>query len=148
MKSLKTLLEDPKVHQAVMADSLRVLDEEISKRSGLGGMAIKGAYKLVKGVQQGKFIQKVIAALIPDFIEKLDPYYARFQKEGKGRSWSDFLKPDYETIADLFLEVTDTKAKQSDNKTARNGYEKLRPKAKKEVAAPLPAMTKMMEKYL
>ncbi len=141
-------MEDPKTYEAVLADSIKVLDQEVSKRSGLGGMAIKGAYKLVKGVQQGKLIQKVIAVLIPEFIDKLDPYYIRFQKEGKGRSWSDFLRPDYATISDLFLEVTDAKANHSDNKTARNGYKKLRPKAKSEVVASMPAMTKMMEKYL
>jgi len=148
MKSLKHLMEDQKIYKAVLADSINVLDNEVSKRSGLGGMAIKGAYKMVKGVKQGKLLQKVIAALIPEFIEELEPFYIRFQKEGKGSGWSDFLRPDYDTIADLFLKVTDTKAKESTNKTARGAYEKMRPKAKKEVMASMPAMNKLMGKYL
>ncbi len=148
MKSLKTMVEDPKIYEAVMADSLGVLDQEVAKRSGLAGMAMKGGYKLIKGIQQGKLLKMILAVLIPDFIERLDPYYSRFQKEGKGTSWTDFLRPDFDAIADEFLKVTDSKAKESTNRTIRSTYEKLRPKAKKEVNASLPALTKMMEKYL
>ena len=48
MKSLREIIEDPNVSQSVLTDGLRVLDEEIAKRSGIGGMAIKGAYKVFR----------------------------------------------------------------------------------------------------
>ncbi len=149
MKNLKMMIEDPKIYENVMADSQRVLDQEVAKRSGLTGMALKGGYKLLKGIQQGKLLKMILAVLIPDFIEKLDPYYSRFQKKGgKGTTWTDFLRPDFDTIADEFLKITDSKAKESSNRSIRSTYEKLRPKAKKEVLVSLPALTKMMEKYI
>ena len=143
------MIEDPKIYETVMADSLKILDQEVAKRSGLSGMAIKGGYKVLKGIQQGKMLKMILSALLPDFIERLDPYYSRFQKkEGKGKTWTDFLRPDFDTIADEFLKVTDSKAKESSNPSIRKTYDKLRPKAKKEVLASLPALTKMMEKYI
>ena len=36
MKSLKKIMEDPGASKSVMQDGLRVLDEEIAKRSGIG----------------------------------------------------------------------------------------------------------------
>ena len=148
MKRLKEMVEDPKVYESVVQDSIRVLDEEVSKKSGLGGMAIKAAYKLLKSIKQGKALRKVLEALLPEFVDVLEPYFQRYQKEGKGVGWTDFLRPDFETIADGLLAVTDAKSRETDSKKAQAMYDKLRPKARKEVIASLPGLTRMMQKYL
>ena len=148
MKSLKEVVSDPKVQESVLQDSLRVLDQEVSSKSGMTGLAIKGAYKLMKSVQQGKVLKKAVKVLMPEFIEKIDPYYAKYQKEGKGSAWCDWLRPHYDTIADELLSVTDAKSGESDNPAIIKAYKKLRPKAKKEVVASLPALARMMEKYM
>ena len=148
MRSLKEIIEDPKVSKSVVADGLRVLDEEMAKRSGLGGLAIKGAYKVVKSVQGGKTLERAVEILIPEFIDKLDPYYVRFQEEGKGKTWTEYLQPHYGAIADELLSVTDQKIQGSDNRAIRGAYDKLRPKARKEVIDSLPSLSRMMERYL
>ena len=148
MKSLKEIIEDPKVSQSVLADGLRVLDEEIGKRSGIGGMAIKGAYKVVKNVQGGRTLEKAVKTLMPEFIDKLDPYFARFQEEGKGKTWEAYLRPHYDSLANDLLAVTDRKIKETDNRAIRKTYDKLRPRARKEVIASLPALARMIEKYI
>jgi len=148
MKSLKAIIEDPNVSQSVLSDGLRVLDEEIAKRSGIGGMAIKGAYRVVKSVQGGRTLRRGVEILIPEFIDKLDPYYKRFQEEGKGKTWEEYLRPHYSTLADELLAVTDHKIQATDNRAVRGAYEKLRPKARKEVIASLPALARMMERYI
>jgi len=148
MKSLKELVDDPKVYEAVVQDSTRVLDEEVAKRSGITGLAIKAAYKLLKSVKGGSALRKVIEGLMPDFIVKLDPYFQRFQKEGKGTPWIEFLRPHFDSIADDLLSVTDEKSRNLDSKRAQGTYNKLRPKAKKEVVSSLPALARMMGKYL
>jgi hypothetical protein len=148
MKSLKEIIADPNVSQSVLADGLRVLDEEIAKRSGIGGMAIKGAYKVVKSVQGGRTLRKGIEVLMPEFIEKLDPYYKRYTEEGKGKTWEEYLRPHYATLADELLAVTDRKIQGTDNRAVRGAYDKLRPKARKEVVASLPALARMMERYI
>ena len=148
MKTIKKIMEDPNTYEAVMADCIRVLDDEVKKKSGLIGMGIKAGYKLVRNVKEGRLLQAIIAVLIPEFVDKLDPHYERFQKEGKGTDWNVFLKPHYDEIAEGFLSVTDEMAKKSTNKALRGTYDKLRPKSKKEVVASMPALLKMMEKYI
>ena len=148
MKNLNEMVKDPKVYESVVQDSIRVLDEEVSKKSGIGGLAIRAAYKLLKSVKQGKALRKVIEALLPDFINVLEPYFERYKKEGKGVGWTAFLRPDFESIADGLLAVTDAKSRQADSKKVRTTYDKLRPKARKEVITSLPSLARMMEKYL
>ena len=148
MKSLKEILHNPESCHEVVRDGMRTLEEEVSRKSGLFGMAIKGAYKVLKGVRQGKVLQKAVEVLMPDFIDKLDPYFVRYQKEGKGSTWTEFLRPHYDTIADQLLTVTDTKVRQTEHRAIRTPYEKLRPKARKEVVASLPALARMMERHI
>jgi hypothetical protein len=147
MKSLKEIIQDPGVAQSVAADGLRVLDEEIAKRSGIGGMAIKGAYKVVKNIQGGRLLEKAVKVLMPEFIDKLDPHFSRYQEEGKGETLEAYLRPHYDSLADELLAVTDRKIKETDNRAVRGTYDKLRPKARKEVVASLPALARMIEKY-
>jgi Family of unknown function (DUF6918) len=148
MKSLKEIMQDPNVSRSVVTDGIRVLDEEVGKRSGLGGLAIKGAYKVIKNVQGGRTLERAVEILMPEFIDKLDPYYEAYQKQGKGKTWSEYLRPHYDAVAEQLLAVTDRKIRGTDNRAIRGTYDKLRPKARKEVIASLPALTRMMERYL
>ena len=148
MKSLKRSMEDPGVSESALQDGMRVLDEEIAKRSGVGGLAIKGAYKVIKRIRGGRTLEKALRILMPEFIDKLDPYYARFQEEGAGKAWEEYLLPHYGAIADELLAVTDRKIQETDNRAIRGAYDKLRPRAHKEVVASLPALARMMGRYI
>ena len=148
MKSLQDMMKDPQMYESVLRDSARVLDEEVAKKSGLSGLALKGAYKLLKSVKQGKAIRKVLEVLIPEFVTKLEPYYQRYQAEGQGKSWSEFIRPYHDTLADDFLAITDAKAQTADSAQVRKTYEKLRPRALRDVAESMPALSRMMETYL
>jgi hypothetical protein len=148
MKTLKEIVSEPGVYQAVLKDSLKVLDEEVAKKSGLSGLAIKGAYKILKKVQNGRALQKAVEVLMPEFIDKFEPYVARHQQEGTKGSLDAYLVPNYQEIADQLLSVTDKKIKESDNSMVRSTYDKLRPKAKNEVLVSLPALARMIDKYL
>lgn len=148
MKSLADVMKDPQMYESVLRDSARVLDEEVAKKSGLSGLALKGAYKLLKSVKQGKAIRKVLEVLIPEFANRLEPYYQRYQTEGQGKSWSEFLRPHHEALADAFLAITDAKARTADSAQVRKTYEKLRPRAREDVLGSMPALTRMMETYL
>jgi hypothetical protein len=147
MKTLKSIVEAPGVYQAVLKDGLRVLDDEVSKRSGISGLAIKGAYKLLKGVQGGRALEKAVEILMPEFIEAFEPYFEKYQAEGKRGSFESFIAPHLEELADKLLSITDKKAAHTDAAVVRNTYQKLRPKAKKEVVASLPALARMIDRY-
>ncbi len=148
MKSLKEILEEPRVYPRVVEDCLQVLDEEVSRKSGLSGMAIKGAYKILKSVQNGRVLRKAVETLLPEFAQKLDPYYLDYCRQNEPGSWEAFLRPRYETIAHELLEITDARAERAKERALRSAYEKLRPRAHKEVVASLPALARIMERHL
>lgn len=148
MKTLKEILQEPRVYPRIVEDCLNVLDDEVSKKSGLSGMAIKGAYKVLKGLQNGRILRKAVEALLPEFVEKLEPHYLKYSQEKDPGSWEVFLRPRYETIAYELLEVTDAKVKRTQERALRSAYEKLRPRAHREVVASLPALARMMERHL
>lgn len=148
MTSFKEILEEPRVYPRVVDDCLQVLDEEVSKKSGLSGMAIKGAYKILKSVQNGRALRKAVETLLPEFAQKLDPYYLQYCQQNEPGTWEGFLRPRYETIAQELLEITDAKVERTRERALRSAYEKLRPRAHKEVVASLPALARMMERYL
>jgi hypothetical protein len=148
MKTLKGIVSEPGVYQAVLKDSHKVLDDEVSKKSGISGLAVKGAYKLLKSVQSGKALDRVIEALMPEFMDKLEPYFEKYQKVGAKGTFESFLAPNFQEIADQLLSVTDKKVEESDSSMVRNTYGKLRPKAKKEVVSSLPGLARMIDKYI
>lgn len=148
MKSLKEILEEPRVYPRVVEDCLQVLDEEVSKKSGLSGMAIKGAYRILKSVQNGRVLRKAVETLLPEFAERLDPYYIQYRQQADPGTWEAFLRPRYDTIAHELLEITDARVERARERALRSAYEKLRPRAHKEVVASLPALAKMMERHL
>ena len=74
MASLKERLGQDPQRKALVSDAIQVLDQEVADKSGLGGIAIKGAYSIVKGIKPG-FVEEVVDGLLDDFLDALDPLY-------------------------------------------------------------------------
>src|SRR5213593_4201499 len=73
--SLRDALNDSAKKSAIIADSAKLVDEEVSSKGGLSGLAIKAGYGAVKGVKPG-FIKDVLEKLLPEFADKLDPLWS------------------------------------------------------------------------
>ena len=82
MATLKEQVEAGKKRQSVLEDAAQVLDQEVADQTGLSGMAIKGAYKMVKGLKPG-FIPEVLDNLLDDFLDALDPIYQEARHKGE-----------------------------------------------------------------
>ena len=144
MTTLQDVLSDKSKRRDLIADCVVVIDEEVKSKGGLSGVAIKGAYRLVKGVKPS-FIQDSVDSLIDDFAKKLQPFAEEAAE--KGVSVSTFFKENSPRIADDLLGITDARAQRSSHKSVRKTYEKLRPKAKQHVAAACPRIGNLVEKY-
>ena len=79
MPTLAEKLLLPDVRPKVVADSARLVDEEVRDKSGLSGFAIKAAYAVVKAVKPG-IIPEVLDAMLDGFIGRLEPPYVEWQK--------------------------------------------------------------------
>jgi len=145
MPSLREQLsEDPTKREAVIDDALTVLDQEVADKSGLTGMAIKAAYKMVKGIKPG-FIREVVANLLDDFVDALDPIYQEAIE--KGEKPGSYLERHRSRVADDLLSITDRRADRAKNRAIKSAYSKLRGTAKKHVESAAPRLGALLERH-
>jgi len=144
MPTLSDLLGNNPKRQQVVDDACRVLDDEVSDKSGLGGLAIKGAYSVIKGIKPG-FVREVVDGLLDDFLACLDPLYQ--EALSRGSRPGAHLQANAGRVADALLAVTDGKAARSQRAVVKSTYEKLRPTAKKQVEAAVPRLGAMLERH-
>lgn len=143
-ESLNDQMKAPDKRAALISDAEKVLDEEVADKSGLTGIAIKTAFKVVKGVRPG-FIREVIDHLLNDFLKQLDPIYQRSVTQGL--SPGGLMVRESGNVASALLGITDTKASRSSSDLIRKTYEKLRPMAQKNVEAAAPRLAKLLDKH-
>ncbi len=149
---MATLLEKigaPAKRKDVIADCALLIDDEVKKKSGFSGAAIKLAFATVKAVKPG-FIQEAVDHLLDDFARRLDTFYqAHVQGQGRGdaRSLPSHFGEQAGPIAEALLGITDERAQRAQNAAVKKTYEKLRPSAKKHVEEAVPGIARLVEKH-
>ncbi|HET6611721.1 MAG TPA: hypothetical protein VFG83_07025 [Kofleriaceae bacterium] len=143
--TLAEALTTPEHRPQVIAECVDLVDDEVRSKSGLGGVAIKGAYVTVKKIKP-KFIPEVIDGLLDEWIAKMEPYYATWREGGQG-AFADFITARSEDVAEDLLTVTDDKAQTTSHKTVRRAYAKMRPSAKRNVALAIPKLGRLVERH-
>ena len=144
MATLREQLGTGEKRNAVIDDALKVLDQEVDDRGGITGLAIKGAYKVVKGIKPG-FLREVVDAMLDDFLEAMNPIYQEAAEKKKPAG--QHLLDNQSRVADALLAVTDRRAQQAQRQVVRGAYDKLRPMAKKQVEQATPRLGKLLEKH-
>ena len=142
MTSLKDALSDNTKRNAVIDACVQLVDDEVKKKKGLGGMVIKGGYKAVKGISPG-FIRKVVDKLFDEWVEQLDPIW----EEG-GDDPAAHLTSNPSRVADALLHVTDEKSKNAQRKIVKSTYDKLRPSAKEHVQSAVPGLAGVLKTHV
>lgn len=130
----------------VIDDCVHLIDAQVKHKSGLSGMAIKGAYATIKTIKKG-FVPNVVDTLLDDWLKKLQPHHDRWAAGGGG-SFADFLIARSDDVAEDLLQVTDERAQTTEHKTAKKGYERMRGSAKKNVVEAIPELARLIERHL
>jgi hypothetical protein len=128
----------------VIADCVRLIEEEVDSKGGLSGLAIKGAFMVVKAVKPG-FISESVDHMLDDFVSRLEPFHAEAQQ--KSEPVGPFLNSRAGAVADALLAISDERAQRAKNQTVKKAYEKLRPTGKKNVEAAVPRIGRLIAKY-
>lgn len=142
--SLTEQMAPPQKRNALIDDALSVLDEEVNDKSGLSGVAVKTAFKLIKGVQPG-FLRKVVEKLLDDFLEKTDPLYQ--SAVSAGLPPGAHVVKEKAALSAALLSVTDGRAERAESDLVRKTYAKLRPTAQKHVEAAAPRIAKLLDRH-
>jgi hypothetical protein len=143
--NLRERLGQGDTRKTVVADACEVLDQEVAGKPGLSGVAIRGAYSIVKNIKPG-FIAEVVDGLLDDFLDVLDPFCQEAVQ--KAQPAGNYVAANGERVAEKLLAITDQRAARSSRAVIRKTYDKLRPTAIKHVAAAMPRLGQLLEKHL
>jgi hypothetical protein len=129
----------------VVADCLKLIEQEVAGKSGISGAAVKLAYKTAKTFAKG-YLQHTVESLLPDLVAALEPYWADFTTSGAS-GFGDYLVKRGDEVPEALLAVSDARAKMSDRPVIIRAYGTVRGGAAKNIAAALPAVGALVEKY-
>jgi hypothetical protein len=143
--TLREILLAPDTQPKVIADCYLLIEQEVSDKSGVSGTAVKLAYKTVNAFLPGH-IRFMVESLLPQMVDKLEPYWADFNASG-GSEFGDYLAKRGEEVAEALLSVTDARAAASGRPTIIKAYRAVRGSAAKHVEAALPHVGDLVRKY-
>lgn len=144
MTSLREIVSDPQRRQQFIDDAIKLIDAEVADKGGLGGVAIKAAYSMAKGVAPG-IIQRTLGNMLDEFMGALQPFFDEAQSQGA--DFKGLITGRGAEVANALLAVTDGRAAKSSGGALKKGYEKLRPTAQKHVEQALPRLADLVKKY-
>lgn len=147
MAKLQDILLDPAKRGQVIQDCVQLVDNEVSNKGGLGGMAVKGAYMVVKKVKPG-IVNELVDKLLNEFVAQLEPFYGDFTAQSAGKALPAYLQDRATDVASALLNITDARAAKADNRTLKGAYDKLRPTGVKHVEAAVPGIGRVLAKYV
>lgn len=147
MATLKEKLLTPARRPTLVRDCSALVDQEVDRKSGLSGLAIKAAFKTVKAIKPG-FIDHVIDGLLDEWVDKLEAHHGRWTDGGATGTFGAFCTREAASVAERLLEVTDARSRKVDNRTVASLYDRLRPNAKEHVIAAIPGLGRVVDKNL
>ena len=144
MAHLTELLSAPHERPAVVADATALIDRQVRATSGVSGLAIRSAYRVVSGVRPGMVASAVDGMLVP-FANALDPFYQ--EHLASGEPLDQLLADQRTTMADALLSVTDDRAERSRNRTVKRAYVRVRGSARGHVEAAAPGIAELISAH-
>jgi len=143
MAKLTDKLPLPDKRKEIVDACARLLDVEVGKKKGIGGLAVKAAYKMLKAFKPGT-VPNTVDALFDDFIEALDKFHGEYDGSG---SFGGYLKTRDAEVAEALVQVTDRRAQNTKHNSLRKGYQKLRGSAKRNVQEAVPGLADLIDRY-
>jgi len=143
--TLQETLLTPDTRPQVTADCLKLIEHEVSGKSGVSGTAVKLAYKTASTFAPG-YLRGTVESLLPDMADKLEPYWADFSASGAAE-FGDYLAKRAEEVSEALLSVTDARAAGCQRPTILRAYRAVRGGAGKHVTAALPNLGSLVQKY-
>jgi hypothetical protein len=144
--TLQEILLTPDTQPKVIADCHALIEQEIKDKSGISGTAVKLAYKTITSFAPG-YYNGMVEELVPQIVEKLEPYWADFSTSGSSE-FGDYLVKRGGEVSEALLSVTDDYASKSDKPVILRAYKTVRGSAGKNIEAALPRVGEMVRTYM
>lgn len=145
MATPSEILLTPETRPAFVRDCNKLIEDEVSAKRGVSGLAIKAGFKTVRAFKPG-IVPDVVDLLLPEFVAELEPFHAEFVARGGG-DFAAHCVAHGGRIAEALLGITDRRAEKSKHRTLVKAYKKLRPKAHEQVVAAMPRVGALLVRY-
>lgn len=145
MADLTEILADVD-RDVVIKDTVSLIDAEVASKSGVTGLALKGGYKVVKKLKNGRMISFAVDKLLDDFTKALDPVYSDYV-ESNDDKFETYIRGCSDETADALLAITDERAERAESRVIQKTYDKLRGTAKNHVVDALPGVGRLIDKH-
>jgi hypothetical protein len=143
--TLQDILLAPDTQPHVVDDCLKLIEQEVSAKSGVSGTAVKVAYKTANTFASG-YLKGMVEHLVPDMAAQLEPFWADFVASGSS-AFGDYLVKRGDEVSQALLSVTDARAATSGRPTIVKAYQAVRGSAAKHVTAALPNLGALVQNY-
>ncbi len=131
----------------VIRDTVVLIDDEVARKSGMTGLALKGGYKVVKKLRGGRMIEDAVNYLLDDFTGALDPMYDDFLADDNATTFERYISKRSNEASDALLGITDAKLERAENPIIIKTYQKLRGQAEKHVVEALPGVGRLIDAH-
>lgn len=141
--SLTEAVADPARRDAIAKDSMSEATAAIAAIGGLKGVTLKVGMEAIERVRPG-FLEKQIHDLLPGFARAVEPHWQAGLDRGDPEAHLD--ANGLEVATDL-LAVSDERAENSKDPTARAAYQRVRAGAPKRIAEHMPRIASFIAKH-
>ena len=140
--ALGDLIKDSAVQASIVEDCDQLINSQVSQKGGVSGMALKTAYRVVKGIGP-TYIQGALSRMMPSTLEALDPIWQEGIQVGDPVA---YLEQHRAHTADLILSVTDHRIQYTSGPIL-SVYNKLRKSVKSDIEAAVPELAIIIERH-
>jgi hypothetical protein len=141
---LRDTIHDPSVKSNIVTDCVKLIDEQVSSKKGISGLALKTAYNVVNGIGPS-YVPKAIERLLPEALTAIEPMWNDGMQSGDP---VEYLTQNRAIAANAILSVTDARIEKSSNGIVRAAYSKLRQSVKGDVESAVPGLAKIINAYV
>ena len=143
--TLQEILLAPDTRPHVIDDCQKLIQQEVSAKSGISGTAVKAAYKTANTFAPG-YLRSKVEQLVPELVVQLEPFWADFGASGSS-GFGDYLVKRSEEVSEALLSVADAHGAQSNRPTIVKAYKAVRGSAAKHITAALPSVGSLVQNY-
>jgi hypothetical protein len=137
---IERILTDAAARRAFLDGGTRLVQDELNRKSGLGGMALRAGFRTLQAVRPD-IVPAALDALLPAFADAVrGEVEAALAGEGLITRFRDRAGP----IADAMLTVTDARAARAANRTVAGAYQALRGTARNHVVEAVPGVGRLL----
>ena len=141
--ALTDTIQDKSTYASMATDCTQLIDNQVSAKGGLSGVALKTAYRVIKGIGND-YIKGAVRRLLPETLSALNPMWAEGLQQGDPVS---YLSQHSDRTADVILSATDARIERNGSGVVEATYKQLRKSIKRDVVEAVPHLAEIIGKH-